>query len=136
MIADRKLTGILVEATPDRSHIIGIGLNANNTAADAPPEIRDRIVTLADLTGRAQNATSLLINVLQHFERALAQLSTKPEELASRANAMCLQIGQTLTVCMGEPSITGRCAGIASDGALLVDTPAGQYSHYSGTLRR
>ena len=38
--ADRKLAGILVEVLPDRRHVIGIGLNVNNTLADAPAELR------------------------------------------------------------------------------------------------
>jgi BirA family transcriptional regulator, biotin operon repressor / biotin---[acetyl-CoA-carboxylase] ligase len=134
MVADRKLAGILVEATPDRSHIVGIGINTNNTTTDAPAEIRDRIVTLADLTDCIQNTTAILIDILRHFERALAQLPTKPEDLASRANAMCLQIGRTLTICVGNESATGRCAGIGPDGALLIDTADARREYRSGTL--
>jgi BirA family transcriptional regulator, biotin operon repressor / biotin---[acetyl-CoA-carboxylase] ligase len=136
MIADRKLAGILVEATPARSHVVGIGVNVNNTAAEAPPDVRDRIVTLRDLTGRVQDATTILIDALRHFERTLAQLSAHPETLAARANAMCLQIGQTLTLRAGEQSTTGRCAGIAPDGAILLDTLDGQLAYHTGTLRR
>jgi Biotin protein ligase C terminal domain len=35
----------------------------------------------------------------------------------------------------GEEQTTGRCAGIAVDGALLLDTPEGRRAIYSGTLR-
>ena len=51
MLAGRKLAGILVEALPDRRHVVGIGVNTNNTAADAPPELRPRVATLRDATG-------------------------------------------------------------------------------------
>lgn len=32
----RKLAGVLVEVLPDRRHVIGIGLNTNNSSVDAP----------------------------------------------------------------------------------------------------
>ena len=54
---DRKLAGILVEVLPDRRHVIGIGLNVNNTLADAPAELRDTAATLRDLSGREHDRT-------------------------------------------------------------------------------
>ncbi len=46
-----KLAGILVEVLPSGLHIIGVGLNSNNSAADAPPPLRETVATLRDLTG-------------------------------------------------------------------------------------
>ncbi len=79
-----KLAGILVEVLPDGRHIIGIGLNSNNTAADAPPEIRESIATLADLTGRAHDHTDLLVALLENLEATLVQLG-EPVGTARRA---------------------------------------------------
>jgi len=52
-IAGRKVCGILLEApasAPGRI-VLGLGLNVNNTLAEAPPEIRDAAVALCEVSG-------------------------------------------------------------------------------------
>jgi BirA family transcriptional regulator, biotin operon repressor / biotin---[acetyl-CoA-carboxylase] ligase len=134
-VGDKKLAGILVEVLPSGYHIIGVGLNSNNTAVDAPPELRNSIATLRDLTGHAHDHIELLLAILENMEAALHQLGQPVETLGQRFDLLCLQRGETLTVFQGEQTVTGRCAGIAPDGALLLDTPAGRREIHSGTLR-
>jgi BirA family transcriptional regulator, biotin operon repressor / biotin---[acetyl-CoA-carboxylase] ligase len=131
---DRKLSGVLVEVPAEGSHIVGIGVNTNNSVADAPADIRDRAVTLYDLTGRRHDQTAVLIVILQHFAQALDQARTCPDALVGRANAMCQQIGRTLALRSGEESVTGRCVGIAGDGALVLDTSDGRREFRGGML--
>ncbi len=131
---DRKLAGILVEVLPDRRHVIGVGLNTNNTLADAPAELQTTAATLRDLTGREQDHTAILLELLRRLDGALSQLRSQPEELAARANALCLQRDRTVTLQSGERTITGRCRGIAADGALLLETPAGVEPFHSGIV--
>ena len=45
----KKLAGILVEVLPDGQHIVGVGLNTNNTAADAPVALQATVATSAAL---------------------------------------------------------------------------------------
>lgn len=132
MAGDRKLTGILIESLSDGQSVVGIGVNTNNTTADAPPELRPRVGTLRDLTGRTHDATSVLVSILQHFQAQLAQLGSAPERVAARADALCLQRGRIVSIRRGEHTITGRCLGIAPDGALRLETPEGPQVLYSG----
>ncbi|HEY2759501.1 MAG TPA: biotin--[acetyl-CoA-carboxylase] ligase [Pirellulales bacterium] len=134
-VGPRKLAGILVEVLPNGLHIIGIGLNSNNSAANAPPELRHSVATLLDLTGKSHDHTDLLLAILENIEAALHQLQEPVETLGGRFDLLCRQHGQTLTVYQGDRATTGRCGGIASDGALILDTPAGRQSFYSGTLQ-
>ncbi|HZZ28707.1 MAG TPA: biotin--[acetyl-CoA-carboxylase] ligase [Pirellulales bacterium] len=134
-VRDKKLAGILVEVLPSGRHIIGVGLNTNNSSDDAPPELRNSIATLRDLTGRLHDHTELLLAILENLEAALVQLSQPLETLGQRFDLLCLQRGETLTVYQGQQTITGRCVGIAPDGALLLDTPDGRREITSGTLR-
>jgi BirA family biotin operon repressor/biotin-[acetyl-CoA-carboxylase] ligase len=136
LAGERKLAGILIEVLPDGRNIIGIGINTNNTSADAPPPLQRQAATLRDLTGRTHDHSEILIALLRRLERNLADLVAAPRELAARADALCLQHGRTLTVQVGGEMITGVCRGIARDGALRLDTPAGQRAIYSGTLRK
>jgi BirA family biotin operon repressor/biotin-[acetyl-CoA-carboxylase] ligase len=132
--AGRKLAGILVEVVPENLHVIGIGLNTNNTIQDAPQDVRQRAVTLRDLTGREHDHTEILRELLGHMETLLRQLGTAPETIAAEADRLCLQRGQMLTLKRGRRTACGLCLGIAPDGALILDTPEGKRSFYSGVL--
>jgi BirA family biotin operon repressor/biotin-[acetyl-CoA-carboxylase] ligase len=135
MVAERKLAGILIEALPDRRHIIGIGLNVNNSAAAAPAELRDRIATLRDLSGRDHAPSDLLVALLRRLEVEFRQLCAAPAEVSAKADALCLQTGHPLKLQWGNRIVTGRCRGIAPDGAVRIETAAGVESFYTGVLQ-
>jgi BirA family biotin operon repressor/biotin-[acetyl-CoA-carboxylase] ligase len=130
----RKLAGILVESLPDGKHIIGLGLNVNNRAADAPVELRARTTSLADLAGRQHSRTEILLLVLARLWPNLGQLAANAAELARRADRACLQHGRPLMLEIGDRRVEGTCAGIADDGALVLRTERGTERFYSGTL--
>jgi BirA family biotin operon repressor/biotin-[acetyl-CoA-carboxylase] ligase len=129
------LAGILVEVLPAGLHILGLGLNTNNRAAAAPAALQAAVTTLLDLTGRETDHAEYLIDFLAALETRLRQLAADAPELGAALDELCLQHGDTLTVYLGDELATGRCAGIAPDGALLLDTPDGRRAFYSGTLR-
>jgi BirA family biotin operon repressor/biotin-[acetyl-CoA-carboxylase] ligase len=133
--AGRKLAGVLVDVLPDGRHILGLGINTNNLLVDAPEELRQSIATLHWLTGRLTDHNELLAAFLCEFAAALRLLAQSPVQLGARFNELCLQLEQVLSVRNGAESSTGRCAGIAPDGALLLDTDQGRRAFYSGTLR-
>jgi BirA family transcriptional regulator, biotin operon repressor / biotin---[acetyl-CoA-carboxylase] ligase len=133
---DRKLAGILVEVLPDRRHVIGIGLNTNNTAADAPAELQATVATLRDLSGRAHDQTALLIDLLRRLEQEFARLRSDAKSVAARADELCLDRGRSLTLRWGDRAITGLCRGIAADGAIRLETAGGEETFCSGTLER
>jgi BirA family biotin operon repressor/biotin-[acetyl-CoA-carboxylase] ligase len=133
--AGRKLAGVLVEVLPDQRWIVGIGVNTNNSPAEAPPELRPVAATLLELTGVTHDQTTILVTLLQNLEEKLAQLASEPERIGARADELCLQRGKLLTLHPGDRSVTGRCAGIAPDGALLLETPSGRQAFYSGMLK-
>jgi biotin-(acetyl-CoA carboxylase) ligase len=129
-----KLAGILVEVLPDRRHVIGIGVNTNNAAADGPAELQAAVATLRDLTGRRHDQTAILIELLRCLEQEFSRLRSDAKSVAGRADQLCLDRGRTLTLQFGDRRIAGCCRGIAADGALLLETPAGVEAFYSGTV--
>ncbi|NQT14526.1 MAG: biotin--[acetyl-CoA-carboxylase] ligase [Planctomycetes bacterium] len=131
----RKLAGILAEVLADRRIILGIGLNTNNALVNGPQELQKTATTLFDLTGVPHDRTRILLALLDRLEKALGNLASAPEQIAAYADEICLQKGQTLTVRSGRRQVSGRCEGIASDGALLLRTPQGLQRLYSGVLR-
>jgi BirA family biotin operon repressor/biotin-[acetyl-CoA-carboxylase] ligase len=134
-VADRKLGGVLVEAIPDGLHILGVGLNTNGRATDAPVELQPYLTTLLDLTGRQVDHTELTLALMDRLVACLSQLGADPQSLGRRFNDLCLQHGRTLTLYQGDRATTGRCLGIAPDGGLLLETTSGQQSFHSGTLQ-
>ncbi len=88
LAGSRKLSGILVEVLPNRRHVIGVGLNSNNTMADAPPELRSVACTLRDLSGKEHDQTALLIELLQRMEREFERLRQEPDRVAAQADAI------------------------------------------------
>ncbi len=134
MLDGRKLAGVLVEGLPGGKSVIGIGVNTNNTTADAPADVRYLVATLRDATRRTYDQTELLITLLTQLEKRLDELARAPEQIAARTNELCLQRGRVLEVRQSENEIVGSCQGIACDGALLLQTADQMHKVYSGTV--
>ena len=132
--AGRKLAGILVEALPNGRTIIGIGINTNNSMAEAPAELLPIATTLLELTGKRHDHIEILIALLSRLETHLVALKQEPSQLTTQADALCLQRDKRLTLQLGRQTIAGICRGIAPDGALLLETPEGLRSFYSGII--
>ncbi|MGE0609003.1 MAG: biotin--[acetyl-CoA-carboxylase] ligase [Pirellulales bacterium] len=132
--AGRKLSGILVEALPDGRHILGIGINVNNALSQAPPEVQHVATTLFDLIGHECDSMALLTELLQTLASHLQQLAARPEEFGRRYDEHCLQRGQVLTIQHGQETTRGNCLGVATDGALMLETSAGRQAFYGGFL--
>lgn len=121
-VGDRKLAGVLVEARwrgPRLDWVaIGVGINARPPAA----------FEAAGLTPGTQRVEVLgaVVPALRAAARAKGPLTN--DELARYARRD-LALGRACT----EPT-NGLVVGIRSDGALLVDTPAGQLACHAGSL--
>ena len=114
----RKLAGILIEGMPNGKHVVGIGLNVNNRTAGAPAELRERATSLADLMGREQSRTDVLLELLGRLWPNLGQLAANAAEVGRRADRACLQHGRALDDRIGRPA-RGRdvCQGGGRRGA-------------------
>ena len=135
-VRGKKIAGILVEALSDGRHIVGIGLNVNNSLAETPPEIAELATTLSDLSGRRHEPTQLLTSLLERLESTFTSLAGSPQSLGLRVNDLCLQHGRSLTIECGQQTTSGCCQGVDVDGALLLATSEGLKRFYGGVLRR
>lgn len=137
-VGHRKLAGILIDVLPGDRHVVGLGLNTNNTLDGAPAEVRARAVSLRELTGRNIDHTLLVESFCEHFQSVLQLSVDDPPALGRRFQQLCLQIGAALTIDAGTTTTTGRCQGIAADGALLLEEQgSGEVQRvYSGVVRR
>lgn len=133
-VDERKLAGVLVDVLAGGRHVVGIGLNVNNSFAGAPAEVAQRAISLTELTGRKLDRTAILIELLRQLQSAMQQSAADRIGFGARFDSLCLQVGRELTIETAGQRTTGVCAGIAPDGALLLEV-AGQLTwHYSGVL--
>ena len=131
-VARRKLSGILIDVLADGRHIVGIGLNVNNSFAAAPADVRERGTSMFDLTGRHHDRTDVLARLIDELATALGRLGSDAAGLGREFQNLCLQIDDWLEIAVGERIVAGRCLGVAPDGALLLETASGVERLYSG----
>jgi BirA family biotin operon repressor/biotin-[acetyl-CoA-carboxylase] ligase len=134
-VDERKLAGLLVDVLAGGRHIVGIGLNVNNSFAGAPAEVAQRAVSLTELTGQRLDRTTILVEILCQLQQAMQASAANPAGFGTRFQSLCLQAGRELTIETAGRRTTGVCAGIAPDGALLLEVAGQLTRHYSGILR-
>ena len=133
-----KVCGILVEAIngSNGALVIGIGLNANNSVANAPAELRDNAIALCDLAGRDLGRNHLLIITLQHLEWQLGKLRAGDNQLQQQWQRRCMLNGRSVKLDTPTGPLAGECRGIDSHGALLLETKTGLQRCLAGTVSK
>ena len=139
--AGRKLGGILIEAHGDApgstAAVIGIGLNLSLPAA-LRAGIAQAVTDVASISAkppqRERLLAAVLVELLQVLDLFAAQgfAPLRQEWMARHAHQ-----GKPVTLCAGagaEAAATGRAAGVAEDGALLLETARGLERFVSGEL--
>ena len=129
----RKLAGVLGESqglgTEDPRVVIGIGINADWSAADFPLDLARTMTSLHEASGgRPIDREALLEGFVEHLEARLAALRTGFFDVATwteRQVLTGLEVTLDGTGRAGEATGPFRVAGVdASSGALVVDDPA------------
>lgn len=132
----RKLAGILVETVRGGRVVFGVGVNTTGSAADAPADLRHRIATLPDETGRPLSRQRLVAAVVPKLRRLLEHMDDDPATLPARYRPLCSLTGTIVRVHAGDLVHEGLCRGIVADGGLELDTAAGRVVVRSGSLTR
>ncbi len=137
--AGRKLGGILIELQGDAAGpsaaVIGVGLNVR-----LHPTVRDAIMQaatdMASISGQAPQRNRLLAALLIELEQVLEQFAAqgfaplREEWMARHAH----QDKRVMLSSGDGKTVTGRAAGVAEDGALLLETVRGLERFISGEL--
>lgn len=129
----RKLAGVLIEGVSGQpgAVVIGIGVNLRLPAA-LPAELR---ATSAALTS-SDNPSRLLATLLRALRDMLVEFAERGFS-ASRQEwlARCLHMDADITLLSDfAPPRSGRCRGVAPDGALLLETESGIERIISGEV--
>lgn len=118
-----KLGGIVISLRPEGESLwaaIGIGINLDFAAAPRPT---DQAAAIADFSPEPAGRDEVVARCLAGFQRLWRQ----PEELLDAYRAACVTLGQSVRVELStEPAFVARAVDLASDGALVVESPAGR----------
>ncbi len=140
VVEKRKLCGILSDAGVDvlgrNFVVVGVGLNVNQSLNDFPEPLRRTATSLYLMTGHFQSRERILKAVIASLENYYLRLKTDgyawiPATWLERAGIM----GKRVEVSDNGGKLTGACAGLADDGALMLNLPDGkQKMIYSGDI--
>jgi BirA family biotin operon repressor/biotin-[acetyl-CoA-carboxylase] ligase len=133
MIGARKIAGILTESSVEDDYysvVIGFGINVNNSSILMPSELRDKVISLYDLTKSHVDVEWLMKENLREFAEIYAgMLSGKQAEVVAAWKHLTLMLGKQITVCERNTYFNAVAIDLGPDGALVVRTE-------SGALRR
>jgi BirA family biotin operon repressor/biotin-[acetyl-CoA-carboxylase] ligase len=135
-----KVCGILIEspggAAPAKDRlIIGIGVNVNNSWRSAPHNFGPNGVALCDVTGTGHDLQTILIQTLNALQRRIVLLANSDAGLPDAWQRLCWLTEQSVDVNANGRWITGVCAGIDQEGALLVENVNGLHRVRDGSVR-
>lgn len=120
----RKVGGLLIE-TAVRGElldtaVVGIGLNANWSSADMPPEIATTATSLADLAGASIDRVLLLDALLDALDQEVRELEAGTSPLA-RYRADCTTLGKEVEVLTDDGLLVGHAVDVDAAGALVLE---------------
>jgi BirA family transcriptional regulator, biotin operon repressor / biotin---[acetyl-CoA-carboxylase] ligase len=129
----RKLAGVIVDRIDDRAAVVGMGVNVSTPRTDFPPELRDRVAILRELT-------SYPPEVPQVESEALEVVHSTVELLESDAGRRALVAACRRSLYgRGRPArVDGRPVGVirdlGEDGELWVEGEQGRRAVWAGDL--
>ena len=134
-LADRKLAGVLIEVPSQvAGHaVIGVGLNVNNSFANAPAELSFTGISLSDQLDASLSRIEVLRRMLQELAGLMESLAAG-EGVFDDWSDYCLLTGKQVTLQTGASRVIGRCHGIDASGALLIATSAGMQAFFGGVV--
>jgi BirA family biotin operon repressor/biotin-[acetyl-CoA-carboxylase] ligase len=135
-----KVAGLLVETAFEADRlaeaVIGIGINVNWRRRSMPPDIAARAASLSDVAGRDVDRVALLGSLLDALDAEIGALEAGETPVARLRRHSWLD-GRWAELELGDGAIaSGRVAGIAEDGTLLIDAAAGRIGLSAGEVVR
>lgn len=131
LIGSRKAVGMLGEMIAEvdvlRYVVLGIGVNVNVKASAFPRDLKDIATSLSHELGREVSRSDFLVQVLErteHYYGLLLRHGARPVLDAWRSLPSIL--GSTVSAETPEGSLEGKALDIDDQGALIVQTAAGE----------
>ncbi len=124
-VGDKKVGGLLLElaAEADAVHysLLGIGIDANISLTDLPPNLRDTVTSLHVEVGHEVDRVALLARVLREFELRYMQLEDgEYDSIIREWKSLSLTLEQRVAIRTINKAFEGEAIDIDSYGALII----------------
>ena len=122
---DKKVGGLLLElaAEADTVHygLLGIGIDANISLADLPPNLKDTVTSLQAEVGYEVDRVALLARVLREFELRYQQLEDgEYDSIIREWKSLSLTLDQRVAIRTINKTFEGVAIDIDNHGALII----------------
>jgi BirA family biotin operon repressor/biotin-[acetyl-CoA-carboxylase] ligase len=126
----RKVAGLLTEY---RERVFwGVGVNLNN---ELPLELRERAVSLKELTGKEYDPEQVLRSILNRLSSLLSAFEERGfSQFISEYERNLAFFGKNIRVMQGEKILEGKAHGISDEGFLKLETTSGPLLLRDGTI--
>ena len=137
LIRGRKVAGILTELSAELDDvkyvILGIGVDANLSGNDFPPELRKLATSLKIETGRPVHRGELAAAILRSLDADYARIGRRQfSAIREEWRQLCSTLGHSVTIRVGDRCLRGRAESLDEDGALLLRTEHGRLERVIG----
>jgi BirA family biotin operon repressor/biotin-[acetyl-CoA-carboxylase] ligase len=136
LLGGRKIGGILSESIPGWTNrfVVGIGINVNNRIRGS--ELAGMATSMIDQDGVERGLTSVLMTVLDEFDRGWSELLKQGFGPAAKDyRERCFLTEKFISVAQHDGSrVGGMCRGIDDYGGLILRTPSGDQALISGSV--
>ncbi len=125
---EKKLCGILSEGQigdPLPFMVIGIGLNVNSSMTGRG-DLASSATSLRDATGQQHDRNTLIIAILENFNRLYATADNEGEQIRSLWEKHAMMLGRRVSVHSDGDVLSGIARGIMPDGRLIVRESSGR----------
>ncbi len=141
MAGERKIAGVLAESRFSgdslQGSVLGMGVNAGQSAEDFPPEVRRSATSVKLESGAAPTIEDLAASVLNELGPLIELAFSAPPSLAACASDCWIhKAGDHLRVVTSEGAIEGRFISIGDGGELLIERGGKTEKFLAGDVER
>ncbi len=136
VVGQRKAAGLLCERL-QQVDLIGVGVNVNAGSDEAPAELRERVVSLRELTGNVWDLNDVLCVISREMLRLFSgESESATQELLQEYSRHHWPTGKNIELAGTDraPRVAGRCVGIDSQGRLVVNTGQESFPLLTGSI--
>jgi BirA family biotin operon repressor/biotin-[acetyl-CoA-carboxylase] ligase len=124
-VGDKKVGGLLLEvaAEADAVHygLLGIGIDANISLDDLPPNLKDTVTSLQAEVGHEVDRVALLARVLREFELRYLQLEDgEYDSIIREWKSLSMTLEQRVAIRTINKTFEGEAIDIDDHGALII----------------
>lgn len=123
-MGERKLCGILTEASLPDFAVIGIGINLLHDKKEFPKELHSIVTSIEEQTGRIVTPKEMEKALLYHLSEELSQLKSK--KFMSEYKKRSFLIGKEVDVHSGNDIFPAKVIGIDDNAELILSLPTGK----------